>query len=112
MAIKDSACIEHIIEAATEAISFLGDKSLEDLYTDRKLVLALMKEIEIVGEAASKLSKRLKAINPHIPWIQIVGMRNRLIHVYFDIDFEAIWNTVKYDLPPLLEEMKKINAEN
>lgn len=112
MAIKDSTRIEHIIEAATEAISFLGDKSLEDLYTDRKLALALMKEIEIVGEAAAKLSKRIKDINSHIPWIQIVGMRNRLIHVYFDIDFEAIWNTIKYDLPPLLQEIKKINVED
>ncbi len=109
---NDRIRIEHIIEAASEAISFLGNKSLEDLFADRKLALALMKEIEIVGEAASKISKEFQASCSNIPWKKIVGMRNHLTHVYFDVNYKMIWKTVKYDLPPLLEEVKKINAEN
>lgn len=108
---NDRIRIEHIIEAATEAISFLGERSIEDLFSDRKLALALMKEIEIVGEATSKISKELKQLYPDILWKKIIGMRNHLIHIYFDINYKMVWKTVKYDLPPLLEEMKKINAE-
>ncbi|MFA5805947.1 MAG: HepT-like ribonuclease domain-containing protein [Melioribacteraceae bacterium] len=112
MKLTDKVRILHLIEAATEAISFLDDKSLEDLYADRKLALALIKEIEIIGEAASKISKKLHTEYSNIPWKEIIGMRNHLTHVYFDINYKMIWKTIKFDLPPLLQEMKKINVED
>lgn len=109
---KDKIRIGNIISAAEEAIDMLGDKSLDEFENNRMLVLSLIKEIEIIGEAAAKISKQTKAEYSHISWEDIVGMRNYLIHVDLDVDYKMIWDTVKYDLPPLLEEAKKINAEN
>lgn len=109
---KDKIRIGHIIFAAEEAIDMPGNKSLDEFENNRMLVLSLIKEIEIIGEAAAKISKQTKAKYSHIPWEDIVGMRNYLIHVYFDVDYKMIWDTVKYDLPTLLEEVKKINVEN
>jgi len=72
------------------------------------LVLSLVKCVEIIGEAASKVSAETRSRHPLVPWEEIVGMRNRLIHAYFDIDLDRVWDTVTADLPPLrtvLEEM-------
>ncbi len=72
------------------------------------LALAIIKELEIIGEAASKVSVAGRASRPMIPWTDIVGMRNRLIHGYFDIDVDLIWNTLTEDLIPLLEQLESI----
>ena len=104
---KDKIRIGHIISAAEEAIDMLGDKSLDEFENNRMLVLSLIKEIEIIGEAAAKISKQTKAEYSRISWEDIVGMRNYLIHVDLDVDYKMIWDTVKYDLPPLLEEAKR-----
>ncbi len=63
------------------------------------LTLAIIKELEIIGESASKISPEFKKSQPHIPWINIVGMRNRLTHGYFDVDLDLVWTTVQDDLP-------------
>ncbi len=80
------------------------------LEQDRKLVLALIKCVEIVGEAASKVSGEFQAAHPEIPWAMIVGMRNRLIHVYFDIDLDRVWDTVTDDLPALAAKLESLVA--
>ena len=72
------------------------------------LLLALVKSIEIVGEAASKLSETCRGELSHIPWVNIINMRNRLIHAYFDINLDVVWNTLSEDLPPLATELEKI----
>jgi uncharacterized protein with HEPN domain len=72
------------------------------------LTLAIIKELEIIGEAASKLTTEFKASQPHVPWVDIVGMRNRLTHGYFDIDLDRVWDTVLADLGPLCEELEKM----
>ena len=72
------------------------------------LTLAIIKDLEIIGEAASKLTPEFKAAHSHILWIDIVGMRNRLTHGYFDIDLDRIWDTVLEDLEPLCEELEKM----
>ncbi len=79
-----------------------GGKSRQSLDDDRMLVLALVKSIEIIGEAASKLSVSTREEIPTLPWAEIIGMRNRLIHAYFDVDLDRLWDTVNYDLPPLI----------
>lgn len=63
---------------------------------------ALVKAIEIVGEAASKVTTRTRQEMPDVPWVEIVTMRHRLTHTYFDIDLDIVWNTATRDLPPLL----------
>ncbi|MBI5559941.1 MAG: DUF86 domain-containing protein [Deltaproteobacteria bacterium] len=100
--------LKHMVDAAKEARSFASDKKRSDLDGNRQLTLALVKDIEIIGEAASKVSQETKTNYPAIPWLDIINMRNRLIHAYFDIDLEVVWDTVTKDLPPLLAEIEKI----
>jgi uncharacterized protein with HEPN domain len=83
-------------------------QSHPSLDTDRMLVLSLVKLVEIVGEVAVSIPKPSQANYPQIPWSQIIGMRNRLIHAYHDVDKEIVLKTVVEDLPPLIAELEKI----
>lgn len=91
-----------MLDAAREAISFAAGRSREDLDRDRMLVLAIVKDVEIIGEAAARTTAGVQAAHPEIPWAQIVAMRNRLIHGYFDVDLQVVWDTVTDDLPQLV----------
>ena len=104
----DHIRLRHMLDAAKEAVVFAQDETRESLDEDRKLLLALVKSIEIIGEAASRVSESCRDTYSQIPWPQIVGMRNRLIHAYFDIDHDTVWQTIKGDLPPLIAEIEKI----
>lgn len=84
---------------------FIRNKSRTDLDTDRMLLLSLVKSIEIIGEAAARVSPASQQAYPDIPWASIIGMRNRLIHVYFDVNHDIVWETVSRDLPLLLEQL-------
>lgn len=97
-----------MIEAMREALSFVKDQSREDLDRNRQLALSLTKEMEIIGEAANKVTPAFRKKHPDIPWGIIVRTRNRLIHGYFDINLDIIWNTVKEELPRLLKQLEKI----
>lgn len=101
----------HMLEAAREAVSFADGESLDSLKSDRKLALALIKDIEIIGEAASKISKDMQNHASDVPWAIIIAMRNRLIHGYFDIDFEQVWNTITDDLPMLIAQLEKLTQD-
>lgn len=103
-----------MLDAAKEACSFASGKFRRDLDTDRKLALAIVKDIEIIGEAAGKVSEETRNNHPAIPWPDIINMRNRLIHAYFDIDLDVVWDTVVKDLPPficLLEKMLAVDKK-
>ncbi len=104
----DQVRLRHMLEAARDAVSFVDNKTRADLDTDRMRLLALVRSIEIIGEAASRLSKEFQQAHPHIPWAVIVAMRNRLIHAYFDIDLDIVWNTVAHDLPPLIAALEAL----
>ena len=80
----------------------------DDLDTDPMLLLAVVKALEIIGEAATKVTKNRQAEVPQIPWPQIISMRNRLIHAYFDIDTDVVWKTIVEDLPELIGNLKAI----
>jgi len=96
-----------MVDAAREALQFIEGKSQEDLARDRQLALSLVKCLEIVGEAASKVSEQTRRTIPAIPWRSVVGMRNRLIHGYYDIDLARVWDTVNHNLPPLVETLQR-----
>ena len=100
-----------MLDAANEALSFAEGKSMADIESDRMLALSLIKEIEIIGEAARTVSEEFKANNPQLPWYEIVGMRHHLIHVYFDVDLGVLWSTVTRDLPQLVRELEKIHSD-
>ncbi|CAA9329439.1 MAG: hypothetical protein AVDCRST_MAG68-2414 [uncultured Gemmatimonadetes bacterium] len=95
-------------DAAREAIGFAAGRTRGDLETDRQLLLSIVKDVEIVGEAASRIGEDLRSRHPELPWKAIVTMRNPLVHAYFDIDRDIVWNTVVADLPPLLDAIEAI----
>lgn len=98
--------VGHMIEAAEDALAFVADRRAEDLLHDRMFRLALTRAVEIIGEAASKISMDGRAEMSQIPWHQVIGMRNRLVHAYFDINTRILWDTVQLALPPLLDQLK------
>lgn len=83
---SDSVRLRHMLDAAREAVEFGTGSKPEDLVEKRVLALALVRSIEIIGEAASRVSQDLRAAYPEAPWGDIIGMRNRLIHAYFEVD--------------------------
>jgi len=100
-----------MLDAAQEALSFLKGKTKTSMDHDRMLILSLTRCIEIIGEAASQVTPEFKTSHPQIPWQPMTGMRNRLIHAYFDVDVNRVWDTVFEDLPPLIVELEKALAE-
>ena len=103
---SDVIRLRHMLDAAREALSFVAGRSSEDLSRDRMLLLALVKEIEIIGEAASRISDESRKALPRIPWLKIIAMRNRLIHAYADVDLSIVWDTLTGALPELLRELE------
>lgn len=108
--IDDLTRLKHMPQAASEALEFSQGCSRATLDRDRKPTLALVKEIEIIGEAAAKVSMACRERHPQLPWRQIVGMRNRLIHAYHDIDLDVLWDTVTLSLEPLRQTIDSIVA--
>jgi uncharacterized protein with HEPN domain len=105
---EDSIRVKHMIEAAQTALGFISGRQAADLNSDRMLLFALVRAIEIIGEAAGKVSEELRRSSPEISWALIVSMRNRLIHAYFDIDHEILWKTVTNELPALMPRLQAL----
>jgi len=97
-----------MLDAAREAVEFVRGRTRADLNGDRQLVLALVKDIEILGEAAYQVTPDTRDQVPEIPWDDMIGMRHRLVHAYFDIDLDILWKTVQEDLPPLIVELERL----
>ena len=108
----DETYILHILDAARKAVSFTDNRSRADLDEDEMLALSLVRLLEIIGEAANGISETFQDQHRDIPWKKIIGMRNRLIHGYFDVDHDIVWETVRTDLPPLVSELEEIIPEN
>jgi len=104
--------LRHMLDAAREACRFTRDRRREDLDRDRQLVWALVKAVEIVGEAASQLSEEAKTELSTIPWRKIIGMRHRLVHAYFDINLDILWQTIVEGLPPIIAELERAIPED
>lgn len=94
-------------DAARLAIDFTAGKNRNDLDNNIALVLAIVKAIEIIGEAASKVTAECRTECSEIPWQDIIGMRHRLIHAYFDINLDIVWQTVTTEMPILITELEK-----
>lgn len=106
MPLADGIRLRHMLDAALEALDFCKEKSRFDLDRNRQLALALVKEVEIIGEAATKVSQATRDKIPNLPWQNITGMRNRLVHAYFEINLEILWQTIRKDLPELVTVLK------
>lgn len=104
---KDLIRLKHMLDSTEAILKFTQNKQRNDLDTDRLLTSGIVREFEI-GEAAGKISEEVQKSNPQIPWKQIISMRNRLIHAYFDIDHGILWQTVEKELPLLKLKLKNI----
>ena len=106
----DAVRLRHMREAATMALEMADGHDQTELATNTVLALALTRCLEILGEAASKISPDVCAKFPTIPFPKIVSMRNRLIHAYFDVNLDMVWTTVCDDLPDLLRALEEALA--
>jgi len=100
--------LRHMLDHAREAVAMARGKTREDLDADRQLNLSLVRLLEIVGEAASRVPSEVCIRYPEISWPEIVSMRNRLIHGYDAVDFDILWQIITHDLPPLITALERI----
>ena len=105
---EDSIRLHHMLDAARDATGFAQDKKREDLDSDRQLVMAVVKCVEIIGEAASQVSEETRSEIPNLPWIDMINMRHRLVHAYYDINLNVVWVTIQEDLPLLIKAIETI----
>ena len=103
----DSISLQHMLDHAREAVKMIAGKKRGELGVERMLELSLVRLIEIVGEAAARVSLEGRTRYPSIPWREVIGMRNRLVHGYDSVDLDVLWDPVELDLPPLIDELEK-----
>jgi uncharacterized protein with HEPN domain len=97
-----------MIEACESVQRFIQGRRRLDFESDQMLLFAVIRAIEVLGEAAGKVSEDTRSACPEIPWPEITNMRNRLIHGYFDIDIDIVWNTASIEFPALLADLRRI----
>jgi len=96
----------HILESIEAILEYTAGISQDEFSRSRKIVDAVTRRIEIIGEATKNLPADFRAANVHIPWKQMTGMRDNLVHEYFGIDYDEVWKTIKEDLPALKKEIE------
>jgi len=101
----DEISVRQMLDRSREAVSMARGNTRAALTTDRMLEPDLTRLVEVVGEAASRVSAPTKSRHPDVPWPAIVGMRNRLIHGYDAVDLDVLWDTVEVDLPRLIAQL-------
>ena len=104
---EDIIRLRHMLDAAQKAVQFTKESKRAGLDHDDKLALAVVRLLEVLGEAAKRVSKKTQQLHPQIPWRQIAGTRDRLIHGYFDVDLDIVWQILSRDLPPLISNLQK-----
>ncbi len=97
-----------ILTYAREAVDICRGRTRQDLESDRLLELALTRLVEIIGEAAHRVPENVRVMYPDLPWLQMIGARNRLIHGYDSVDFDILWTIVNRDLPMVILRLEKI----
>jgi uncharacterized protein with HEPN domain len=108
MSKDDLVRMRHMLDSAIEAVELIQGKCRADLDTNRVLSLALVRLLEIAGEAANRVTTATRQQQPKIPWSQIVSLRNRLIHGYDAVDLDILWKILTEDLPELIEQLSKV----
>jgi uncharacterized protein with HEPN domain len=108
---QDRECsdyLEDILDAIQKATAFMGEMSFDQFSIDDKTVFAVIRALEIIGEAAKKIPESIRANHTEIPWREMAGIRDKLIHDYFGINLKVVWKTVKEDLPSLAPHLRRI----
>ncbi len=102
------ARVQDIIDASREIILFMGSLDFDSFRNDAKTIRAVELNMIIIGEAASGIPDDVQDANPDVPWHFMRAMRNRLVHVYFEVDPKLLWETVKNDIPPLIASLESL----
>jgi len=108
---KDKAFLKHILDAISDTEEFTEGVSKRRFYENKEKQYAVLRALEIIGEATKNLSSELKANNPDVPWRDIAGMRDKLIHQYFGVNLDLVWETIKNRLPEFKKQISKILKE-
>ncbi len=103
--------LRDILHAAEEALDFVQGMDFSNFSSDRKTNLAVVRTLEVIGEAARHIPLRIRRRHPQVSWQDMVGMRNKLIHQYYGVDMEVLWRTVQEDLPPLVVQIRRMLTE-
>lgn len=109
---EDVVRLRHMVDALKSVQRMIAGRDRADLDRDEMLRLALTRAIEVVGEAAGRVTEATRQTATHIPWRQLAGMRNRLIHAYFDVDHDIVWTTAAQDAPILLAQVQLLLDES
>ncbi|NLF32860.1 MAG: DUF86 domain-containing protein [Planctomycetes bacterium] len=108
---EDRVSLTDMLSHASEAVELMRGIDREGLARDRVKQLALTRLMEILGEAANRVSSAAQCRHPDVPWPQVIAMRNRLVHGYDVIDYDLLWDTITNDLPPLIAVLQRIVDE-
>lgn len=103
--------LQDILDALEKARAFLGDMTEQEFEADERTSYAVIRALEVAGEAARHIPEEITRMYPKVPWSDMIGMRNVLIHDYIEVDLEAVWLTVKDDLPETEREIRRIIKE-
>lgn len=103
---QDRLRLRHMLDAGEKIVEFTGGVSSTAFRTDEKLQLAVVRLLEIAGEAANSVSDEFKEVHDEIPWREITSTRNRLIHGYFDVDLDVVWKIATEDVPILVQNLR------
>ena len=107
MSNRDLIKLYHMLDSAQAISGYIKGKERKDIENNRLVKQAIIREFEIIGEAASTVSNQLKENFPAIPWKEMIGMRNRLIHAYFDINYDIVWKTTQEALPKSIKDLSE-----
>ena len=105
---NDKAYLKHIADAISDIKCFMRNVTKEEFLENREKQYAVLRALEIIGEATKNVSKEMKAKHPEVNWSDIAGMRDRLIHQYFGVNLDLVWATVKKDLPELENQVSEM----
>ena len=108
---RDKVYLRHLLEAISNIEKFMEGVSKEDFFSNVEKQYAVLRGLEIIGEATKNLSDKLKTKYPQVPWKETAGMRDKLIHQYFGVDLELVWETIRTDLPELKNQIVRILRE-
>lgn len=108
---SDAVYLRHILDAIARIEAYTDGVSYQQFRQRRLIQDGVIRQLEIIGEAGSNVSKELRSRYPDVEWGSMVGMRNRLIHVYFQVDLSIVWDTTQSDLPVLRQQVEAILAE-
>lgn len=103
--LKDRVRLEHILESINNVFNFTKGKTISDLSKDKMMFYAVVKNLEIIGEAAYRLTKEFRKVNPKTEWNSIIRLRNVLVHDYYQVNIQTVWDIVNNDLKPLRDQI-------